>query len=294
MLLSSAVAQFIASREHKNCTPGTLRNYKSQLILLCDWFAVREKYSLEAITLADLEAYVCELHTRSQLRRAGRLSPVTIFQRVRGLQTFFAWAVECGWRSDNPAARLKFARAKRLPRVIGPDDLRKLLDAPTCARDRAVLFLFLDTGLRLAELAALELGDVDLSQGLAHVRHGKGDKERYTVFTARTGEALLAYLQERTADQHPELFLSLAGSPIKPGGIYKLVKRLARAAGMYAEVSPHRLRHTFATLFLNNGGKIHVAQKLLGHESITTTMRYLDVSLADLQQEHSRYSPLKG
>lgn len=288
MLLSRAVQLFLISRQAR-CTPGAIKNYASQLYLLRDWLAARAKNDLATITPQDLEAYVYELQTRSQLRRAGKLSPITIHKRIRGLKTFFAWASEQGF-SENPSTQLRTNGARRLPKLIARESLKKLLDAPANDRDRAILFLFLDSGLRLGELSALLVQDIDLAAGTVHVRHGKGDKERYAVFSEKTGQALTSYLGLRSSGA---LFLDLKGQKqLTAKGIYKVVKRLAQSVGIYSEVSPHRLRHTFATLFLNRGGKIHVAQKLLGHESITTTMIYVGVTMEEMKQEHSRFSPL--
>jgi len=149
----------------------------------------------------------------------------------------------------------------------------------------------LDSGMRRAEVADLELDDLDLARGMALIRKGKGDKERWVLFAPHVTEEIRKWLDERKAlPGVTAVFTNQYSKPLRPGGIYKAVKRVALKAGVKAR--PHILRHTFATNYIDRGGTLADAQTLLGHEDIATTMIYVSVSLERLRQKHKQLSLL--
>lgn len=287
MNLWQAVQLFINDRKLRDCNAGTLQTYASQLRLFVDWLESVGVVDTSALTSDCITRYLDSLREREQLRRDGKLSPVTIHKRAKHIRTFLLWLVRRGSLSpdvlDFPVPKIR----RRLPKSLKPDEIDLLLSASLSTRDRAIILLMLDTGLRLSEVAALVLDDLDFRRGMIHVRHGKGDKERYVLFGAVCAEHLQAWLAERRTE-HQALFVDKWGKPLTAGGVYKIVRRAARSVGL--KIHPHQLRHTFATEFLDAGGQVTDLQKLLGHSDINTTMIYSNVSLGAIRQRFGSLS----
>ncbi|MGB8644069.1 MAG: tyrosine-type recombinase/integrase [Anaerolineae bacterium] len=294
-LISTAVNKFVQARLARGCTAGTAQNYASQLALFADWLAEQEIKWLDQVKLRHLEAYVADLRTRDLMRRSGKISPVTIQKRALALRSFFRWCHQVKLCKSDPARNLNVPKCgKRLPKALLPEMVDGLVAVEMSVRDCAILALFLDTGLRLAEVAALDLGDIDYRHCQAHVRHGKNDAERWVVFLPSTGALVKKWLRSRVAlDQERALFVSVNGVRLSSSGLYKIIKRLAKAAGIYGEVSPHKLRHTFATGYLDEGGSLHVLSAQLGHTDIATTMIYVSVARRQARLDHAHYSPVR-
>jgi site-specific recombinase XerD len=288
--LAAALEKFLKDRSRR-CTPRIVEWYSSHIRMFLDWLAAQNVTDIEAVTLDHLEQFAANLRERDQLRRPGKMSPVTIKQRMSALATFFRWAFKLRLIVTDPSAELKLPKlARRLPKSLTPDQVKVLLGAQMSTRERAALCLILDSGLRLSEAANLELQDLDLARGVAHVRHGKGDKERYVVFGADARAALEAWLHERYASfGETEIFLGQKGK-LGDQGLYKLIKKVANRAGV--KLYPHMLRHTFATQYLDAGGSLVDLRDLLGHTDIRTTTIYIGVSLERLCQKHKTLSPL--
>jgi integrase/recombinase XerD len=176
---------------------------------------------------------------------------------------------------------------KRLPKALAPDEVKLLLSVETSERDKAILYLMLDSGLRISEVVGLVLDDLDLTRGMVHVRHGKGDKERYSLFGPITAGCLRLWLELRKSAEH-YVFVDRWGNHLTVSGVYKIIRRIAKSAGI--KVHPHALRHTFATEFLNSGGLAPDLQQLMGHEHIETTMIYAQVALDPLRERYSKLS----
>ncbi len=295
MQLKKAIARFLDDRRRRGCNAQTCETYAKQLKLLNEYLECRRVSCAENVTARQLEDYLADLRARPNRKWAGTLSPVTVRKRAITLRTFFHFLKRSRIIRVDPAARLHIPTSgKRKPKSLAPEQVCRLLDRARWKddgkvdRDYALLLLMLDSGLRLAELTALDVPDLDLERGLVHVRHGKGDKERWSVFLAVTAMAL-----RQIAPNQGALFVNDGGQRLSALAIYRIVKRRARQAGVPG-VSPHRLRHTWLTEYLNAGGKLHVAQMLAGHESIQTTIQYASVALAPVAREHQRYSPLRG
>lgn len=284
MILREALEAFLADRRVRGCSPNGLAAYKSH----CSLFVA----SLEAwgvMEVSDLgkswiEKYLESLRGRDQLRRKGKLSPITIHKRMKHLRTFFLWLVRERHVSRDVDLSFPMPKKKeRLPKFLAPDQVRALFSVKMSERDRAAICLMVNSGLRISEVTALTLDDLDLSRGRVRIRHGKGDKERYSVFQRYTGDCLRAWLAERASPER-FVFVDRWGRHLSISGVYKVVKRIGRAAGV--SVFPHALRHTFGTEFLNAGGLATDLQLLMGHEHIETTLIYAKVALDRVQERY--------
>jgi integrase/recombinase XerD len=164
---------------------------------------------------------------------------------------------------------------------------------PTANRDKSILLTLLDSGLRISELCALTIADYDAPRGRLHVRHGKGDKERYVVIGNRARKSIWSYLAGRTnASPAEPLFAARGGRPLRRDNLRHMLARLGEEAQV-ANVYPHRFRHTFAITFLRNGGNPLLLQELLGHEQLATVLVYVKLAEQDVDGA-SRFSPADG
>ena len=227
--------------------------------------------------------------------------PTSLAHMRTTLRRYFAWLAENGYRHDDPTARLEPARLQKpLPRSIGETDVEKLLAAPdpatpTGSRDAAMLELLYACGLRVSELVGLRLGNLNLQDGILRVR-GKGQKERLVPI----GEDAVAAVDRYIHSARPQLlknplddtlFLSERGKAITRQAFWKLIRGYAAACGITAPVSPHTLRHAFATHLVNHGADLRVVQMLLGHSSLSTTQIYTHIAEARLASIFAAHHP---
>lgn len=281
-----------------NVSPNTLAAYRSDALKFTRWRKQNAPGPLASLTLDDLTGY------SAHLSRAG-LSPRSIGRHLASLSTFFRFLVFDG-RIDENVARLLIAPKvwDRLPTVLGPAAVDRLLDAPKPAtdrgvRDRAALETLYASGCRASEVAGLRIGDIDLDRGSARCV-GKGDKERLVPLGTRACEALRLYLERvRPAFSKPRhdtdaVFLSARGRPMSRIALWHIVAYYARAAGLTGRISPHTLRHSFATHMLAGGADLRVVQEILGHASIATTQIYTRVEMSRLIAVHRRFHPRGG
>jgi integrase/recombinase XerD len=257
--------------------PRTVEAYRRDLFALADWL----EHSPASVTTEELERYLAGL-------RAAGLSGATIARRVASLRSFFRHLVLIGAADANPAADLDLPRrARRLPRVLSPSEVERLIDAaagttPRTLRDRALVELLYGAGLRVGEAVGLDKGGVDLDQRLVRTI-GKGGKERVVPVGREAVEALRRYLgrgRPHLDRRHrPELFLNAQGGPLTRAGAFLLLRKLAAKAGLEPErVHPHLLRHSFATHLLEGGADLRSVQEMLGHADLATTELYTHVT----------------
>jgi integrase/recombinase XerD len=232
------------------------------------------------------------------LRRSG-LSPRTVNRALVSIRGFYAHLVEMGERGDNPAVNLSPARLwRRLPRVLSEREIEALLAAPDPStplglRDRSMLELLYATGLRVSELVGLKLAQLRLELGFL-VAFGKGDKERVVP----VGEAAEGWLARYLAQGRPELvdgrhdvvFVNRFGRPLTRQGFWKILKGHGASAGV-PPVSPHVLRHSFATHLLEHGADLRAVQMMLGHSDISTTQIYTHIHERRLRDLYDRHHP---
>ncbi|RZA34537.1 MAG: site-specific tyrosine recombinase XerD [Lysobacteraceae bacterium] len=273
----------------------TLASYRRDLEGLARWRgpATRELVQLERQSLFDYLAWRTREHGYSPRSNARLLS---------SLRAFFAWALRRGFRSDDPTALLDPPKLPRsLPKALAESQIEALLaapalDTPLGLRDRAMLELMYAAGLRVSELVGLPANAVNLRQGVVRVT-GKGSKERLVPLGEESQHWLERYLAEARPQlagkrNLPALFTGTGGEPPSRQEFWGLVKRYAAVAGIDpAKVSPHGLRHSFATHLLNRGADLRALQMLLGHSSLSTTQIYTLVAREHLQKLHGKHHP---
>ena len=229
------------------------------------------------------------------------LAATSIRRMQSALRTYFGFLVAEGVCSRDPTERLEAPRTwKRLPDVLSRDEVARFVESPDPThplhwRDRAILELLYASGMRVSELAALDVTHLDLEEGWVLVV-GKGSRERLVPVGGAAGRALGRYLR----DIRPGLdrgrgkgrvFLNAQGTPLTRQAVWKLVKAAAERAGVERRVSPHTLRHTFATHLLEGGADLAAVQELLGHADISTTQIYTHVDREYLRDVHRRHHP---
>lgn len=286
-------------------SPNTLAAYRADTARFVRWRKAHAPGPLAAVGIATLTGYV------DHLARSG-LAPTSIGRHLASLSTFFRFLIFDGRLTENVAKLLEAPAVwDRLPTVLGPAAVARLLEAPDPStrigrRDRAALETLYATGCRASEVVGLRPRDLDLDRGTARCI-GKGDKERLVPLGARARDALRAYmgpdrsslLAKRAgagvgpAGDEP-VFLGGRGRPLSRVGLWRIVKAHARASGLPEGVSPHTLRHSFATHLLAGGADLRVVQEMLGHASIATTQIYTRVELSRLRQVHATFHPRAG
>ena len=233
--------------------------------------------------------------------RAEGLAPRTVARHVASLRGLFRYLLTQGYVKEDPTAHLESPSPwTRLPGVLSEDEVARLLGAPLISahagvRDKAMLELLYAAGLRVSELVSLRLSDVDLEVGYVRC-HGKGSKERVVPLGTKAQSWVRRYLasaRPRLARgrSSPALFLSRLGRPLSRQGLWKILRAYAKAAGIDRRVSPHTLRHSFATHLLERGADLRAVQIMLGHADISTTQIYTHVSRAHLKAVYDRYHP---
>jgi integrase/recombinase XerD len=293
------VLDFLAYLEfERGLSRNTLEAYRSDLLQLG---AHLKRTSCDGLTAthADLADFVAELAAGSEERPP--VSPATLQRKVACLRSFYRHLRRQGLVADDPTAQLHAPKqSRRLPQVLTREEVARLLDAPRGAeppalRDRALLELMYACGLRASEAIALEVPDVDLDTGVLRTR-GKGAKERLVPIGSAASRALVAYLtrgRPRLVGDRMEttLFLNHRGGRLTRQGLYKIVQRHARAAGLDGKMSPHTLRHTFATHLLAGGCDLRLLQEMLGHADIATTQVYTHMSAERLKDVYFEAHP---
>jgi len=271
---------------------NTLDAYGRDLAALVGFLAGRSKREPCAVGSEDLVDYLGWLRDRE-------LKPSSVARRFSAARGWLRFLESTGVVKKNPAATLRSARLpRRLPRPWTRDDVRRLLEAPfdgpAAARDRAMLETLYGAGLRVSELVSLRLAQLNLEGGYVVVI-GKGNKERPVPLGVPARDALRAYLDAPRAVMldgraSPHVFVTARGKAMSRQGFWKLLGRRALALGL-PRVSPHRLRHSFATHLLEGGADLRAVQAMLGHADIATTQIYTDVARAKLRETHRRFHP---
>ncbi len=293
--------QYLRELEGEGSSPHTVRNYRIDLLQFFGFLQDTDPETPEATRLDRLEPLTVRAFMTS-LRRRG-LTPGTVARKVASVRSFFQFCCRRGRLSWNPAALVATPKLpKPLPRHLTVDQAFQLLatpqgDDPLVIRDRAILELFYGSGIRLGELTGLTVDDLDLEQRLVKVM-GKGNKERIVPIGRPAAEALAAYLAVRDvlrrgkggAHRAP-LFLNHRGGRLTPRGVERILEKYLRRSGMGKAITPHGLRHSFATHLLQAGADLRVIQELLGHARLTTTQRYTHVNLDQLMAVYDKAHP---
>jgi integrase/recombinase XerD len=293
--LSPSIDSFLAMISvEKGLAQNTVEAYSRDLGGLADFMARRNVTSWSEMTAVHLRAYV------AGLRRQG-LGMRTIARHVVTLRRFYRFLQTEGVIAGDPLPAFHLAPASRkLPHTLSVEDLRRLLVQPRAlhplgARDQAMLELLYATGLRVSELVSLQVQQIDFQGNYLTVK-GKGGKMRAVPFGRWARDKLLTYMKEARprllkGRSSPFVFTNRSAKPISRQGFWKLLRRHARAAGLEKKVTPHTLRHSFATHLVEGGADLRSVQSMLGHADISTTQIYTHVDGARLKRVHQQFHP---
>ncbi len=292
------VLDFLSYLElERGLSRNTLNAYRTDLLQYGEYLAAHDADALR-VRPAEIADFLADLATGN-----GRpaCSAATIHRKAACLRSFYKHLRRDELIAEDPTAVLSAPRrAKKLPQVLNYAEVQKLLaaprgEAPTVLRDRALLEVMYACGLRASETIGLELSDIDARQGFLRAR-GKGSKERLVPLGRKAIAAISAYLRGGRAplvgERHEsKLFVNFRGGALTRQGLYKIVQRHARAAGLGGRMSPHTLRHSFATHLLAGGCDLRAVQEMLGHADISTTQMYTHLSGEQLKEVYFRAHP---
>jgi integrase/recombinase XerD len=273
---------------------NTLESYRRDLRLFGEWLAQSRSRALPAAERADVLAYLAHrFHHNAKPRSAARL--------LSSLKRYYQYLLRDGHIAADPTLQVESPKLPRsLPKSLTEEDVDGLLAAPDAQsllglRDKAMLETLYASGLRVSELVGMKLAQVSQDMGVVRVM-GKGAKERLVPL----GEEALSWIRRFLAEARPQildgrisdaLFVTGRGGPMTRQAFWNLIRRYALRAGLQKPISPHTLRHAFATHLLNHGADLRVVQMLLGHADISTTQIYTHVARERLKQLHARHHP---
>ncbi|MGZ3515136.1 MAG: tyrosine recombinase XerC [Thermodesulfobacteriota bacterium] len=288
----------------KNASPHTCRCYRRDLEGFEDFLknsgmyvSSTGKVEMEKVDRMAIRKYLSFLHRKNKKS--------SIARKISTLRSFFKYMVREQVIPSNPAKGVSTPKVeKTLPSTLTVDEAFRLMESPTTIsekpsegskekglRDRAILELLYSSGLRVSELVGLNSNQLDLDLGIVRVM-GKGRKERIVPVGVKAIEALEAYLEKRGMLEGEEpIFVNSLGGRLTARSVGRLMKRYTRHSGIFRKVSPHSLRHTFATHLLDAGADIREIQEMLGHSSLSTTQRYTHVSMGKLMEVYDKAHP---
>jgi len=296
------VLDFLAYLEfERGLSRNTLEAYRSDLLQF-GHFLVRNELDATTLGHSELARFLSELATGAPQRPP--VAPATIQRKAACLRSFYRHLRREEIIAHDPTAELRAPRkSQKLPQVLSRDEVAKLLTAPRghdppALRDRALLELMYACGLRASEAVDLTVGGVDLRAGVLRA-HGKGSKERLIPIGREAITAARAYLEHGRprmvgAREERHLFVNHRGGGLTRQGLYKIVQRHARTAGLDGRMSPHTLRHTFATHLLAGGCDLRSLQEMLGHADVATTQMYTHLSADRLKDVYFKAHPRAG
>lgn len=271
-------------RKERALSRNTVLAYTRDLSSFVAWYQSSEQSPPATPSRQHIHKYLI------RLREKGR-STASISRCIASLRGFFAWQKSMKLIGDDPVESIQNpVRAKKLPQVLSPDEVASMIDRCTAARDKLIIELLYGGGLRVSELTGLDLKDVNLSQATLRLV-GKGSKERIVPIGQKALAALKEHLVERKEDikgRLSPLFKDRQGKRLTRLVVWQIVKRAARRAGIYKSLSPHTLRHSFATHLIENGADLRAVQELLGHANIVTTQLYTHVSRGHLRRVYEQ------
>jgi integrase/recombinase XerC len=288
------ISKFLKSLEGKNCSVHTVRAYSKELERFAEFLGPEMRW--KDVDHVFIRSFLSHLHEQE-------LSKVSVARALAALRSMFKWLAREGLVQQNPAKLVATPKMpKKLPRVPTLEEMNGLLDSemPESAafpeRDRAIFELLYGCGLRNAELVGMELDDLQSANGVILIR-GKGKKQRYVPFEGKAEEALQSYFEARrkllaeTRKNTRRLFINRRGGPLTSRSVARIVKQIAVARGLPPDIHPHTLRHAFGTHMLSEGADLRAIQELLGHERLSTTQRYTQLSIQQVMEVYDRTHP---
>ncbi|MFP4026511.1 MAG: tyrosine recombinase XerC [Candidatus Brocadiia bacterium] len=293
--MDSLVDQFLNRlKVEKSYSEHTLRAYRTDLEDFRDFLNAREK-EVQAAVLRDVRGFLATLRARG-------LSRSTVARKVSAIRSLYKFMYREGYIKKNPVSVLRTPRQeKKLPRFLTVADIERLMDAPETtdwkgARDLAILETLYGGGLRVSELVSLDLDDLDLSAEVARVQ-GKGKKERLAPLGSTAIRAIRSYRSKVREANLPDrspiaLFINAVdGGRLTSRSVRRILRKYLLKAGLDANLSPHSLRHSFATHMLQNGADLRSIQELLGHENLSTTQIYTHLTTENLKEIYDQSHP---
>jgi integrase/recombinase XerD len=294
MTSEAAIDSFLdALWSEKGLSRNTLAAYRTDLRSLARWLAERDKILDDAVR-ADLLEFIA-------WRVEGGARPRSTARQLSSLRRYYRYTVRDGRRTDDPTAKISMPKVGRpLPKALTEDEVESLLRAPDTDdalghRDRTMLEVLYATGLRVTELVNLQLSQINLAQGVMRVV-GKGDRERLIPLGEESMEWIEEFIRGPRTEilldrQSDYLFPTRRGDRMTRQAFWHLIKRYAAKASVDKKLSPHTLRHAFATHLLNHGADLRVVQMLLGHSDLSTTQIYTHVARERLKDLHAQHHP---
>lgn len=291
-----AFIQFL--QREKGYSPQTLRAYRSDIAQFAAFLASRGLYGEVAPSGREIDAHVLRSYLAAITRNASRS---TVGRKLSAVRSLFRFLERRGLIESNPAAALASPKQERhIPRYLPVDEAFSLVESAKnkdlkALRDRAIMEVLYSCGLRVSELTAMDTTSVDADQGLVRVT-GKGSKERVVPVGGHALSALKDYLEaseplRRKLKEGSALFLNERGGRLSSRSVARMIKRQASQSGLTRDISPHALRHSFATHLLDGGADLRAVQELLGHSSLSTTQRYTHVTLDKLMEVYDKAHP---
>ncbi len=296
-IVEKAVAKFIRALEERNASPHTIKAYRTDLAQFAEYVGPQGWGDIDHVLI---RGYLANLYERG-------LSKTSVARSLAALRSLYKHLAQEGVVEQNPAALVATPKLpKKLPRVPTIEEVNTVLDAsmPECSafseRDQVILELLYGCGIRNSELIGINLDDIRWSNEMILVR-GKGRKERYVPFGDSAKEAVQAYLParqkvlgetKRTAER--ALLINLRGSRLTTRSVGRIVKQIAVARGLSPDVHPHTLRHAFGTHMLEEGADLRAIQEMLGHERLSTTQRYTQLTVKHVMDVYDKTHPHAG
>jgi integrase/recombinase XerC len=291
-LLAQQIQGFSGYLEtERNVSPHTLSAYRSDL---AQWLAFVQAERGDDVSAVDIDHLLLRRYLAGLSKTTKKSS---IGRKLAAIRSFFRFLLRRGTITRNPAELIATPKKEqRLPFHLDIDQVTNLMESPDeeqqhALRDRAILELLYSSGLRVSELTSLNIGEVDLSAGMVRVM-GKGGKERIVPVGSRALEALHDYLETRS-DGEPgaALFLNTRGARINRRSVSRIIDAHVLRIAAFKRISPHTLRHTFATHLLEGGADLRAIQELLGHASLSTTQKYTHVGIDRLMEVYDKAHP---
>lgn len=279
----------------RGLSPRTITAYRKDLERMAEFFEARDLHDVSDVGVRELRDYTYHLKDRG-------LQATSIRRNLAAIRTYFSYLLAEGHVQADPTDRVDLPRTwRRLPNFLTRAEIEQLLDAPDVSdplywRDKSLLEFAYASGVRVSELIGLKQRDVDLQEGFAVV-FGKGAKERLVPVGRAALRALVVYIRDvrprlvRKQGSEGALFVNARGEPLSRMGVWKILKKHVQRAGITKKVSPHTLRHSFATHLLEGGADLAAVQEMLGHADISTTQVYTHVEREYLREVHRQYHP---
>jgi len=300
--ITKGIARFLEHlRGERNASAHTLRAYRNELQRFAEYLGPDVRW--KDVDHVFIRGYLSKLHETKARNSKENLSKVSVARALASLRSMYKWLAREGVVQQNPAKLVATPKLPRkLPRVPTLEEMNGLLDSamPESSafpeRDRSIFELLYGCGLRNSELVGIELADIQEANGVILVR-GKGKKQRYVPLEGAAEEALKAYRPERqkllniAEKATRKLFINQRGGALTTRSVGRIVKQIAVAKGLPPDVHPHTLRHAFGTHMLTEGADLRAIQELLGHERLSTTQKYTQLSVSHVMDVYDRTHP---